>query len=115
VVLGLLLCAALGVGWWALQASLPQLDGRFETAAEGPRADVLIERDADGAPTVRGESLADVAWGVGFLHAQDRFFQMDLARRMAAGGVSSRRCSGSGHWSATNPCACFACDTWRGR
>lgn len=89
VVLGLLLCAALGVGWWALQASLPQLDGRFETAAEGPRADVLIERDADGAPTVRGESLADVAWGVGFLHAQDRFFQMDLARRMAAGELSA--------------------------
>lgn len=89
VVLGLLLGAALGVGWWALQASLPQLDGRFETAAEGPRADVLIERDADGAPTVRGESLADVAWGVGFLHAQDRFFQMDLARRMAAGELSA--------------------------
>lgn len=88
-VLGLLFGAAIGVGWWALRASLPQLDGRFETAAAGPRADVLIERDADGAPTVRGESLADVAWGTGFLHAQDRFFQMDLARRMAAGELSA--------------------------
>ena len=88
-VLGLLLCAAIGAGWWALRASLPQLDGRFESGVEGPRADVLIERDADGAPTVRGESLADVAWGIGFLHAQDRFFQMDLARRMAAGELSA--------------------------
>lgn len=87
--LALLLLAVVGAGWWALRASLPQLDGRFETGAGGPVAEVSIERDADGAPTVRGQSLADVAWGIGFLHAQDRFFQMDLARRMAAGELSA--------------------------
>jgi penicillin amidase len=39
-------------------------------------------------PTVTGASRADVARGLGFLHAQDRFFQMDLLRRRAAGELA---------------------------
>lgn len=84
-----LLAATFGAGWWALRASLPQLDGAIDTGVGGPAAAVRIERDADGAPTVSGQNLNDVAWGLGFLHAQDRFFQMDLARRMAAGELAA--------------------------
>lgn len=47
-----------------------------------------IERDALGVPTVHAESRRDVAFATGFLHAQDRFFQMDLLRRRAAGELS---------------------------
>jgi penicillin amidase len=74
-------------GWLALRASLPQLDGSRAIAGLG--ADVRIERDALGVPVISGASRADVARATGFLHAQDRFFQMDLTRRAAAGELSA--------------------------
>ena len=48
-----------------------------------------IERDALGVPVVRGGSRLDVARATGFLHAQERFFQMDLLRRSAAGELAA--------------------------
>jgi penicillin G amidase len=72
---------------WQLRGSLPQLDGEVAMARLG--APVTVARDALGIPTVRGGSRADVARATGFLHAQDRFFQMDLSRRRAAGELSA--------------------------
>jgi penicillin amidase len=69
-----------------LEASLPQLDG--ERTASGLAAPVRVERDSHGVPVVRGKSRADVARATGFLHAQERFFQMDLTRRRAAGELA---------------------------
>jgi penicillin amidase len=77
--------AVVGV-WLLLRASLPTLDGTLDSA--NLLAPVTIERDALGAPTVTGRTRADVAFGLGFVHAQDRYFQMDLARRLAAGELS---------------------------
>jgi penicillin amidase len=86
-VLVLALLAALATGWLALRASLPQLDG--SRAAATLSAPVSIERDAAGVPTLRGRNRLDVAYATGFAHGQDRFFQMDLLRRVAAGEVSA--------------------------
>lgn len=69
-----------------LRASLPRLDG--EIPAGHISADVRIERDAAGITTVVAENRADLAFGTGFAHGQDRFFQMDLFRRQAAGELS---------------------------
>ena len=69
-----------------LRASLPRLDG--EIPATRISASVRIERDAAGIPTVVAENRADLAFGTGFVHGQDRFFQMDLTRRTAAGELS---------------------------
>jgi acyl-homoserine lactone acylase PvdQ len=66
--------------------SVPLLDGEIEIA--GLASPVTIERDALGVPTIRGSSRLDVAQALGFLHAQERFFQMDLMRRQAAGELS---------------------------
>ncbi len=73
-------------GWITLQRSLARLEGAIETA--GLAAPVTIERDALGVPTISGEHRIDVARGLGFAHGQDRFFQMDLARRFAAGELA---------------------------
>jgi penicillin amidase len=70
-----------------LRASLPQLEGEREVRGLG--APVRIERDALGVPVVRGGSRLDVARATGFLHAQERFFQMDLLRRSAAGELAA--------------------------
>jgi penicillin amidase len=75
-------------GWFyhQMRGSLALLDG--ESAMPGATAPIVIERDALGIPTIVATSRADVARGLGFLHAQDRFFQMDLSRRRAAGELS---------------------------
>ncbi len=72
--------------WLALRASLPALDGELHLA--GLAAPVTVTRDALGVPTIRGGSRADVARATGFVHAQERFFQMDLLRRSAAGELA---------------------------
>ncbi|HVQ14362.1 MAG TPA: penicillin acylase family protein, partial [Vicinamibacterales bacterium] len=70
-----------------LRGSLPGLTG--EQRLEGLSAPVRVTRDALGIPTIRGATRLDVARATGFLHAQDRFFQMDLARRRAAGELAA--------------------------
>jgi penicillin amidase len=86
---GLLLAiaaAAVGYGWWQMRGSLAQLDGERQVAGLG--APVRITRDALGVPTIAGATREDVARATGFVHAQDRFFQMDLLRRRGAGELS---------------------------
>lgn len=89
ILTGVSLFIAAAVGTWfytRLRASLPQLDGSAQLSGLG--ASVTVERDALGVPTVRGGSRNDVARALGFLHAQDRFFQMDCTRRHAAGELA---------------------------
>ena len=82
----LIVLAAAGYAWWQIRGSLPQLDGEQRLA--GLSAPVKIARDARGVPVITGATRADVARALGFLHAQERFFQMDLLRRSGAGELS---------------------------
>lgn len=82
----LLVLVTAGWGWVQLGRSLAQLDGTRVLA--GLAASVTVDRDALGVPTIKGTSRVDVGRALGFLHAQDRFFQMDLSRRRAAGELS---------------------------
>lgn len=87
LVFALALVVALGLyAWILLRGSLPRLDGAV--AVSGLTAPVSIERDVQGVATIRGGHRIDVARGLGYAHGQDRFFQMDLARRFAAGELS---------------------------
>ena len=70
-----------------VRASLPQLDGT--AAIAGLTSNVRVDRDGLGVPTITGATREDVARALGFLHAQDRFFQMDLQRRQPAGELSA--------------------------
>ena len=65
----------------------PRLDG--EVKLGGLSAPVTITRDGLGVPSITAASRADSARALGFLHAQDRFFQMDLMRRLAAGELAA--------------------------
>ncbi|MBI3349624.1 MAG: penicillin acylase family protein [Burkholderiales bacterium] len=80
----LLLALAL---WLALRGSLAVLDG--ERALPVLSSPVELQRDARGYLTVSAENRLDVARGLGYAHAQERFFQMDLMRRNAAGELSA--------------------------
>ncbi|MFS2026807.1 penicillin acylase family protein [Massilia sp. CT11-137] len=75
-----------GGAWMALRASLPELDGQHRSPLLS--APVTVERDANGVPTISGANRLDVAYATGFVHGQERFFQMDLLRRSAAGELA---------------------------
>jgi len=89
-VAALLLLVVLGaLGAWLrgrLRASLPLLEGASEVGGLG--SGVTVTRDAQGVPTLSGSSRLDIARATGWLHAQDRFFQMDTLRRRGAGELA---------------------------
>jgi penicillin amidase len=71
---------------WRLSRSLPQTQGTLEVS--GASSTVRITRDAFGVPTIVGDTQEDAFFGLGFAHAQDRFFQMELQRRTGQGRLS---------------------------
>ncbi len=69
-----------------LSGSKATLDGSAN--APGLGASTTITRDRLGIVTIRAATRPDLAYATGYAHAQDRFFQMDLSRRLAAGELS---------------------------
>ena len=84
---GLILClAAGGYLYWKLHYSLPVIDGQARLA--GLTTEAKVERDSFGVPKISAANEADAYRALGYCHAQDRFFQMDLMRRSSAGELS---------------------------
>ncbi|HEV2336684.1 MAG TPA: penicillin acylase family protein, partial [Stellaceae bacterium] len=83
----LLLLLILGGGAYLyLRSSLPQVEGRI--VVKGLTAEVTIARDSDGIPLITASDDEDAAFGLGYAHAQDRLFQMELMRRNGAGRLA---------------------------
>lgn len=85
--LACLLIIAGAAGWWMLAGSRPRLDGTLKLP--GLSAKVAVSRDARGVVTLQGASRDDLTYALGFVHAQERFFAMDLMRRQPAGELSA--------------------------
>ena len=68
------------------RASLPKIDG--QTFLKGLRDDVEIIRDEHGIAHIYANNINDLLFGQGFVHAQDRLFQMELNRKVARGTLS---------------------------
>lgn len=75
-----------GVGAFFVQRAFPQTTG--EITAIGLGGPVRVTRDVDGVPHLYAESTHDLYFAQGFVHAQDRFFQMDFWRHIGAGRLS---------------------------
>lgn len=84
VVLALFVLAA--AAWLYLHQSLPQLEG--EAIAKGLGAAVEVVRDKEGVPHIFAKDEADAWFAVGYVHAQDRLWQMEFQRRVARGRLS---------------------------
>ncbi|MEE9279054.1 MAG: penicillin acylase family protein [Myxococcota bacterium] len=84
------LLAALGLAWVAIELEMgaggPPPSGSLEL--RGLDAPVEIVRDRHGIPHIRAGSLREAYLGLGFVHAQDRLWQMELLRRSASGRLS---------------------------
>jgi len=86
LLLSVLILAAL-ILWGLLRGSLPQLDG--EIVLPGLSAPVSIRRDALGIVTIDALNQLDAVRALGYVHAQERYFEMDLFRRTSAGELAA--------------------------
>ncbi|MEE1929494.1 penicillin acylase family protein [Streptomyces sp. TRM 70351] len=85
----LLLAGLAGGAFWTVgtvRASFPQATGSVKL--EGLAGTVEVKRDAHGIPQVYARSAADLFMAQGFVHAQDRFWEMDVRRHTTAGRLS---------------------------
>ena len=80
------IAAAAAAARRTVRRSLPQTDGRL--ALPGINEPVEILRDRWGLPHIYAQTEDDLFFAQGFVHAQDRLFQMDLYRRLGMGRVS---------------------------
>ncbi len=81
-----LVLIAAGAGYVWMARSLPPVSGSMTlTGLAGP---VTISRDQNGVPHITGSSVNDVFTGLGFAHAQDRLWQMEVSRMAAQGRLS---------------------------
>ena len=71
---------------WTIQRSFPQTAGDLEL--KGLQSEVTVQRDALGIPTITADSTDDLFFAQGYVHAQDRFFEMDFRRHVTSGRVS---------------------------
>jgi penicillin G amidase len=79
-----LLSAVIGYVW--LRTSLPTVMGKI--SLQGLEESVTITRDNYDLPTISAQNGRDAVFALGFVHAQDRLFQMDLMRHYGAGRLS---------------------------
>ncbi len=88
IAISILLLGLLGAGamWHYTRQVLPLIDGGL--VLNGPRAEIRIGRDSNGIPTIRAESTEDALFGLGFVHAQDRLWQLETHRRIGSGRLA---------------------------
>ncbi|MCI0384527.1 penicillin acylase family protein [Streptomyces sp. CNQ085] len=90
IVVVLLLVAGVGYGaYWSVgtvRASFPQTTGSMEL--DGLSAPVAVKRDEHGIPQLYADSAEDLFRAQGYVHAQDRFWEMDVRRHLTAGRLS---------------------------
>ncbi len=77
---------AAGAAYLIARATVTPLSGQL--ALPGLAGPVDIVRDREGVPHIQGQTLEDLYAGLGFVHAQDRLWQMELIRRAAQGRLS---------------------------
>ncbi len=89
LVLFVVLIGSAGVGlYFVARASLPQTGGLIELRDTPLQQQVRITRDRQAVPHLLAETRNDAIFGLGFAHAQDRLWQMEINRRIASGRLA---------------------------
>jgi penicillin amidase len=71
---------------FSFRFSVPGYDGSVRVAALDAKIEIV--RDAHAVPHIQAESFRDAAYGLGYAHAQDRLWQMEMARRFVQGRLA---------------------------
>jgi penicillin amidase len=83
-----LLIAAIGFAAWMVLGSMAKISGEVRLAGTSLTAPLTIGRDSAGVVTITAQTELDADFALGFVHAQDRLFQMELMRRLGSGRLS---------------------------
>ncbi len=86
IVLVLVLVAGTAFAVWTVRRSWPVDDGTVTLS--GLSATVQVYRDAYGVPQIYADTAEDLFRAQGYVHAQDRFWEMDFRRHVTAGRLS---------------------------
>lgn len=84
--LALIVAATAAGAYWYLDSKQPQRSGELQLSAL--QAPVSVRYDERGVPHIQAEHEADMYRALGFVHAQDRLFQMEMLRRLARGELA---------------------------
>lgn len=84
--LAVLIAAVAGGGYWYAHSKLPQRTG--EVTVAGLQAPVSVRYDQRGVPHIQAQNETDLYRALGYVHAQDRLFQMEITRRLANGELA---------------------------
>ncbi len=82
----ILLIVGVGAGYFFLRSKMP--DYTAEVSLEGAEDEILVQRDERGVAHIQAKSFEDLALAQGYVHAQERLWQMETHRRAIAGTVS---------------------------
>ncbi len=86
IVLLTALAIAIAAGVWHARGKLPQRSGTLTLSQL--KEPVLVNWDERGVPHLQAQNETDLYRALGFLHAQDRLFQMEMLRRLARGELA---------------------------
>lgn len=85
-VLVVVIAVAAAGGYWYVHSKQPQRHG--DLSLRGLQAPVNVRYDERGVPHIQAQSEADLYRALGYVHAQDRLFQMEIMRRLARGELA---------------------------
>ena len=88
IVVAVIVVIALAVGGYVLwlRESLPTIEGTVVVAGIADAVEII--RDREGVPHIFAQTAEDAYFGLGYAHAQDRLWQMEMSRRIGAGRLS---------------------------
>jgi penicillin amidase len=84
--LALIIAASAAGAYWYLDSKQPQRAG--ELSLSSLQAPVMVDYDERGVPHIQAQNEADMYRALGYVHAQDRLFQMEILRRLARGELA---------------------------
>ena len=84
--LALIVAASASGAYWYIDSKQPQRAG--ELSLSGLQAPVTVDYDERGVPHIQAQNEADMYRALGYVHAQDRLFQMEILRRLARGELA---------------------------
>ncbi|WP_339905072.1 penicillin acylase family protein, partial [Pseudomonas guineae] len=84
--LAIIVAATAGGAYWYLDSKQPQRTGELQLSAL--QAAVTVDYDERGVPHIQAQNEADMYRALGYVHAQDRLFQMEILRRLARGELA---------------------------
>ena len=83
---GVLLVFAVAAGFYLFYRAMPAYSGR--AALPGLTAETRVWRDAYGVPHIFASSLNDATRALGYVHASERLYQMEMQRRAGQGRLA---------------------------